>query len=69
MKRLLPLSGAASILIALAIAFGAGGAAGQANYPDQPVRILVGFTPGVAPDVTGAPARRQVFGKPGASRS
>jgi tripartite-type tricarboxylate transporter receptor subunit TctC len=25
---------------------------GQANYPEQPVRILVGFSPGVAPDVS-----------------
>jgi len=25
----------------------------QGNYPEQPVRILVGFTAGVAPDVTG----------------
>jgi tripartite-type tricarboxylate transporter receptor subunit TctC len=24
----------------------------QANYPEQPVRIIVGFPPGVAPDVT-----------------
>src|SRR5436189_3435950 len=24
----------------------------QTSYPEQPVRILVGFTPGTAPDVT-----------------
>lgn len=30
----------------------AGGAAAQSSYPDKPVRILVGFTPGVAPDIT-----------------
>jgi len=28
------------------------GAAAQSSYPDKPVRILVGFTPGVAPDIT-----------------
>src|SRR6266481_5787791 len=30
----------------------AGDAAAQAGYPEQTVRILVGFSPGVAPDVT-----------------
>jgi tripartite-type tricarboxylate transporter receptor subunit TctC len=30
----------------------AGGALAQASYPDQAIRILVGFTPGVAPDIT-----------------
>jgi tripartite-type tricarboxylate transporter receptor subunit TctC len=30
----------------------AGDALAQASYPEQPVRILVGFPPGVAPDVT-----------------
>ena len=29
----------------------AAGAMAQSNYPDKPVRILVGFTPGVAPDI------------------
>ena len=28
------------------------GALAQTSYPDQPVRILVGFTPGTAPDVS-----------------
>ena len=26
--------------------------AAQSSYPDKPIRILVGFTPGVAPDIT-----------------
>ena len=30
----------------------AGDARAQTSYPEQPVRILVGFTPGTAPDVT-----------------
>jgi tripartite-type tricarboxylate transporter receptor subunit TctC len=30
----------------------AGHALAQASYPDQAIRILVGFTPGVAPDIT-----------------
>ena len=30
----------------------AGDALAQTSYPDQPVRILVGFTPGTAPDVS-----------------
>ena len=31
---------------------GTGNALAQASYPDQAIRILVGFTPGVAPDIT-----------------
>src|SRR5260221_6742595 len=41
-----------TILAALSIALAAGNAVAQANYPEQTVRILVGFSPGVAPDVT-----------------
>jgi tripartite-type tricarboxylate transporter receptor subunit TctC len=37
--------------IALAV-LAAGDALAQTNYPEQPVRILVGFPPGVAPDIT-----------------
>jgi len=28
------------------------GALGQSGYPDRPIKILVGFTPGVAPDIS-----------------
>ncbi|HEX9398047.1 MAG TPA: tripartite tricarboxylate transporter substrate binding protein [Burkholderiales bacterium] len=40
------------IAAALSILVAAAEAAAQAGYPEQPVRILVGFSPGVAPDVT-----------------
>ncbi len=40
-----------SLWLSLALTGGEAGA--QANYPEQMVRILVGFTPGVAPDITG----------------
>ncbi len=39
-----------AILAALALTFSATAAA-QAVYPDKPIKILVGFTPGVAPDI------------------
>jgi len=45
----------------------AGPALAQANYPEQTVRILVGFSPGVAPDVTGrllAERLSNAWGKP-----
>ena len=40
------------VVAALLLALATGEAAAQTNYPDQPIRILVGFTPGVAPDIT-----------------
>src|SRR5882757_3125867 len=40
----------ASLGIALALA--SGSAIAQSGYPDKPIRILVGFSPGVAPDIT-----------------
>jgi tripartite-type tricarboxylate transporter receptor subunit TctC len=42
-------------------------ASAQTNYPEQPIRILVGFTPGTAPDVTArllADKFAERFGKP-----
>jgi tripartite-type tricarboxylate transporter receptor subunit TctC len=39
-----------AILVALSLL--ASGASAQTIYPDQPIRLLVGFTPGVAPDIT-----------------
>jgi tripartite-type tricarboxylate transporter receptor subunit TctC len=43
----------AILTAALLLGLTAGGAAAQGSYPDQTIRILVGFTPGVAPDITG----------------
>jgi tripartite-type tricarboxylate transporter receptor subunit TctC len=43
----------AIVVAALSLCLTAGGAAAQASYPEQAIRILVGFTPGVAPDITG----------------
>src|SRR5215831_12369426 len=43
----------AIVMAALSFCLTAGGAAAQASYPEQTIRILVGFTPGVAPDITG----------------
>lgn len=43
----------AILTAALLLGLTAGSAAAQGSYPDQTIRILVGFTPGVAPDITG----------------
>ena len=42
----------AILTAALLLGLTAGNAAAQGSYPDQTIRILVGFTPGVAPDIT-----------------
>ena len=42
----------AGLLAALGFWLAADGAQAQGNYPDKPIRILIGFSPGVAPDVT-----------------
>ena len=58
---------AAAIVAALLISMTAAQALAQANYPEQTVRILVGFSPGVAPDVTGrllAERLSNAWGKP-----
>ncbi len=61
------MSSAARLAAALALLVTAAGAAAQAGYPEQPVRILVGFTAGVAPDVTArilAERLAEAWGKP-----
>jgi len=48
------MKGIGALIVALAGAFGlllAAPAAAQTDYPQQTVRILVGFTPGVSPDI------------------
>ena len=55
------------VVVALSAWLSAGEALAQANYPEQPIRILVGFTPGVAPDITGrimAEKFTETWGKP-----
>ncbi len=52
---------------ALLVLLSAGNAAAQASYPEQAVRILVGFSAGVAPDVTArllADQLSSAWGKP-----
>jgi hypothetical protein len=43
--------GICRLVMGLWLAATAAHAVAQGNYPEQPVRILVGFTAGVAPDV------------------
>jgi tripartite-type tricarboxylate transporter receptor subunit TctC len=55
------------VLSALLLLSTAGNSLAQANYPEQTVRILVGFSPGTAPDVTArllADKLTESFGKP-----
>jgi tripartite-type tricarboxylate transporter receptor subunit TctC len=40
------------VVAALTLGLAAGDALAQVNYPEQPIRIIVGFPAGVAPDVT-----------------
>jgi tripartite-type tricarboxylate transporter receptor subunit TctC len=40
------------VLASVAALAGIGDARAQTSYPEQPIRIIVGFPPGVAPDVT-----------------
>jgi tripartite-type tricarboxylate transporter receptor subunit TctC len=40
------------LVAALSLPFAADEVSAQAGYPDKPIRIIVGFSPGVAPDVT-----------------
>ena len=55
------------VVAALSLCAAAGSAAAQAGYPEQAVRILVGFSAGVAPDVTArlmADRLAEAWGKP-----
>ena len=42
---------ASSLFAALVVLFAAQTASAQSKYPNRPVKILVGFTPGTAPDL------------------
>jgi tripartite-type tricarboxylate transporter receptor subunit TctC len=55
------------LFAALALLFAAQTASAQSNYPNRPVKILVGFTPGVAPDLVArllAERFAQIWGSP-----
>ncbi len=41
-----------SVLVSVAALAGFSDACAQTSYPEQPIRIIVGFPPGVAPDIT-----------------
>src|SRR5580698_4902656 len=58
---------AAKLFIALLALFAAGMASAQSSYPNRPVKILVGFTPGTAPDLVArmlADRLAEVWGTP-----
>ena len=53
--------------IALMLSLTAGDAPAQSSYPEQPIKIVVGFVPGVAPDVTSrllGDKLTEIWGKP-----
>jgi tripartite-type tricarboxylate transporter receptor subunit TctC len=61
MRVILSLLGLVSVLLAPT------GSQAQSSYPDRPIKILVGFTPGVAPDITSrliGDKLTEVWGKP-----
>jgi tripartite-type tricarboxylate transporter receptor subunit TctC len=61
MRVILSLLGAVSVLLAPTMS------SAQSGYPDRPIKILVGFTPGVAPDITSrliGDKFTEVWGKP-----
>src|SRR5260370_19181666 len=41
-----------SLMVGLTLAAAAGASHAQAGYPNRPVKIMVGFTPGGGPDIT-----------------
>jgi tripartite-type tricarboxylate transporter receptor subunit TctC len=62
-----PVKAIAWSIAAASLALALGGALAQGNYPEQPIRIMVGFTPGTAPDITSrvfADKLTESWGKP-----
>jgi tripartite-type tricarboxylate transporter receptor subunit TctC len=58
---------AANLFAALCLLFAVGSASAQSSYPSHPVKILVGFTPGTAPDLVArmlADRFAEVWGSP-----
>ena len=58
---------ASNMFAALLVALAAQAASAQSNFPNRPVKILVGFTPGTAPDLAGrilADRFSEVWGTP-----
>src|SRR6201990_2101568 len=58
---------AARLFAALGVLLAAQAASAQSSYPNRPVKILVGFTPGTAPDLAArmlADRFAEVFGSP-----
>jgi tripartite-type tricarboxylate transporter receptor subunit TctC len=56
-----------TLLAAMLATLSGFGALAQTSFPDKPIRILVGFTPGVAPDITArllADKFAEAWGKP-----
>src|ERR1043165_3367857 len=52
MRAVAPRLTAATLALGFGMAVIVGASVAQTSYPEQSVRILVGFTPGVAPDVS-----------------
>src|SRR6201999_2257345 len=58
---------ASNLFAALIVLIATSPALAQSNYPNRPVKILVGFTPGTAPDLAArmlADRFAEVFGTP-----
>ena len=57
----------ANLFAVLLVLLTAQAGSAQSNYPNRPVKLLVGFTPGVAPDITSrllAEKFTEAWGKP-----
>jgi hypothetical protein len=67
MERRVFLKGASMGVLAVVVLLAAQAASAQSNYPNRPVKILVGFTAGTAPDLAArilADRFAEVWGSP-----